>query len=125
MEINQTEVQINGISYIRKDSANSNHLAEKVDGLEYAIVRSKNHGVLAGYIKKIEGQRVDLVNCRRIWYFKGCETLEEMSVYGSKTIDLCKITPTVEKETMLEACGIIYCTEFAKNQIKNAKEWKS
>jgi len=121
----QETIMIDNVKYVREDSiSKTNILAENVDGLEYAIVRSRNHGVLAGYIESFEGQTVKLKNCRRIWKFVGCETLEEMSVYGTKKINQCRIAPLVQKEVMLEACGIIYCTEEAKKCIEEAEEWK-
>ena len=126
MKTELNEVEINGVKYVKADQIKSYEPAIKKDGLEYAIVRSRNHGVLAGYIVKFEGQIVELVHSRRIWYFSGCETLEELAVYGTKKINECKIAPTViNKEIMLEACGIIYCTEEARKCIEGAREWRS
>ena len=116
------EIEINGVVYVPKSKIKK--AGVKLDGMEYAIVRSRNHGVLAGYVKSISGQTVELINSRRVWYFKGCETLEELAVYGTKNINECKICPVVEREVMLEACGVIYATEEGKKCIEGAKEWK-
>jgi hypothetical protein len=118
-------MMIDDVKYIRADSVKKGQPAEKMDGLEYAIVRSRNHGVLAGYVHSVAGQTVKLLNSRRIYYFKGANVLEELAVYGTKQIDQCKIAPVVELPVvMLEACGIIYCTEVARECLEGAKEWK-
>ena len=126
MKTELNEVEINGIKYTRADKVEKYEPAIKKDGLEYAIVRSRDHGVLAGYVLRYKGQEVELVYSRRIWYFSGCETLEELAVYGTEKICNCKIAPLViNREIMLEACGIIYCTEEARKCIEGAKEWRN
>lgn len=98
--------------------------AEELDGMKYAIIRSRDHEVLAGYVESFEGRTVHLRKARRIWYFKGVQTLEEFASCGSKLIEDCKITTAVESCVMLEARGIIYCSEKTRVQIQGAKEWK-
>lgn len=48
MEQGTTEIEINGIKYVPKNWAESHGLAEKLDGLEYVIVRTYSAGVFAG-----------------------------------------------------------------------------
>jgi hypothetical protein len=123
MKANVNEIEISGVVYVKKGADYKE--AVNLEGLNYVIVRSRNHGVLAGYLVKYSGQTVELIHSRRIWYYTGCETLEELAVYGTKKIGDCKITPTVEnKEIMLEACGIIYCTLISQQCIEGAKEWR-
>lgn len=117
---------INGepVEYTRSDLIQNDAPAKQLNGCDFAIVRSRNHGVVMGYVVKIDGQTVELINSRRIYYFKGAQTLEELAVYGTKKIDECKICPAVElPEIMLEACGVIYCTETARQILTGAKEW--
>lgn len=123
MKAELNEITINNEVYVKKGTEQTK--ATQKDGLDYVIVRSRNHGVLAGYLVKYSGQEVELVHSRRIWKFVGCQTLEELAVYGTKKINDCKISPVVEqKEIMLEACGIIYCTKESQDCIEGAKEWK-
>ena len=123
MKTELNEVEINGEKYVKKGSDCVQ--ATKLDGLDYVIVRSRNHGVLAGYLVKYSGQTVELINSRRVWYFKGCETLEELAKYGTKKINECKIAPLITlPEIMLEACGIIYCSEESRKCIEGSNEWR-
>ena len=115
-------MMIDEVKYVRADKVSQP--ASKVDGLEYAIVRSRDHGVIAGYIYSYKDREVTVINSRRVWYFKGCQTLEEFAKYGTTNISDCKIAPSVERTIMLEACGIIYANEVCRKQIEGAKEWK-
>ena len=116
------EIVIDGETCILKSEIDSN--SDKMNGPEYAIVRSRDHGVIAGYIVSIDNRRVTVVHSRRIWKFVGAETLEEIAVYGCRKDD-SKIGPLVKnKVEMLEACGVIYCTKTGQTFIQKSPEWK-
>ena len=75
-------ITINGIDYVRKDGS---ALAEQVDGMQYVIVRTYSAGVHAGYLKRRDGKDVDLINSRRLWYWKGAASLSQLAVDGVST----------------------------------------
>ena len=108
-------MMIDDVKYVREDSIKQQ--AEKVDGLEYAIIRTRMHGVVAGYVKSYKQGEITVLNSRRIWYFKGCQTLEEMAVYGTTDIENCNITPVAPKTTIVEDFSIIYASEKCRKQI--------
>ncbi len=121
----QTEVgtlSVNGVEYVRK--ADIKQTAEKLDGMEYVIVRSYSAGVHAGFLKKREGQEVELINSRRIWYWDGAASLSQLSVDGTKNPDNCKFPCEIPRITLTQAVEIIPCTEAAKLSIQGVAVWE-
>ena len=54
MKTDINEVEINGVVYVQKGASNT--LAQKMDGMEYCIVRTYSAGVFAGYVEKRNGK---------------------------------------------------------------------
>lgn len=50
--------------------------------LKPVIIRTYSAGVHFGYLKARRGKEVDLVKSRRIWHWKGANTLSEIALYG-------------------------------------------
>src|SRR4030043_1328723 len=115
--MNQTinEITINGKIYVEKGT--ENQMAEKVDGLEYVIVRTYSAGVHAGYLKSRNGKEVTLINSRRIWGWKGAASLSQLSVDGTSDPNGCKFPCEVLRIELTEAIEIIPCTETARKSI--------
>jgi hypothetical protein len=121
MEAKLNEIEANGIVYVRKDSVKESNPSEK-DGLKYAIVRSRNQGVMSGYVKSINGQAVTLVLSRQLFKWNSLFILSELAEYGINKADGCKFSTELSNDTiMLEACGILYCTEKACESIRGHK----
>lgn len=82
------------------------------------IVRTYSAGVHFGYLAKREGKEVLLTGSRRIWYWKGANTLSEIALRGvgegSKIADRVSIVLT-------EAIEIIDCTPSAALNLEAAK----
>ncbi len=85
------------------------------------IVRTYSAGVHFGYLVKREGKEVSLAGSRRIWYWKGANTLSEIALRGvgsgSKIAERVSITLT-------EAIEIIDCTKEAAANME-AAVWQS
>ncbi len=116
------EVIIDGITYVEKGSENT--LAEKVDGLEYCIVRTYSAGVFAGYVKSRNGQEVVMVKARRLWYWSGAASLSQLSQEGVSKPKECKFPCEVEKVELLQVIEILPCTSKAQESIKKVSIWK-
>jgi hypothetical protein len=84
------------------------------------IVRTYSAGVHFGYLAKREGKEVHLTDSRRIWYWKGANTLSEIALRGigagSKIADRVSIVLT-------EAIEIIDCSKEAVKNLE-AAEWQ-
>ena len=116
-------VMIDGVEFVRKDT-----IKEKggvvVDGLKYVICRTYSAGVFVGYLKKQEGQQVELVNARRLWYWKGANDLCDLSVNGVDSPLECKFSEIVSSVCLTQAIEILPVTATAKKIIDGVKVWK-
>lgn len=120
----KTEVEtisINGVEYVKKGCEQK--LAEKVDGMDYVIIRTYSAGVFAGYLKRRDGKEVDLVNARRLWYWSGACSLSQLAIDGTAKPSECKFAIPFSV-TLTEAIEIIPVTEKAKNSIEGVLQWK-
>ena len=72
------------------------------------IVRTYSAGVFFGYLRAHTGKDVELIRARRIWFWKGANTLSEIALHGvgpgSKIAEPVTITLT-------EAIEIIECSK--------------
>jgi len=114
-------ITLNGVEYVEKSSVQT--LAEPVDGMEYVIVRTYSAGVFAGYIKRRDGQEVELINARRLWYWDGAASLSQLSIDGVSKPDKCKFPAPVSSVTILQAIEILPVTAKAKQSIATVEEW--
>ena len=124
MKIDQTEVEINGVKYVRADSVATSEKAETLDGLPYVIVRTYSAGVFAGYLKSRNGKEVTLLKARRLWYWSGAASLSQLSVDGSSDESSCKFPCEVESIELTEAIEILPCTEKSRLSIKKVSVWQ-
>ena len=89
------------------------------------IIRCKEAGVFYSEIKERRGDEVDLVNCRRIWYWVGAASLSQLAVDGVSSPKDCKFSVYVPEMTVLGVIEIIPCTEKAIKSIEGVVEWKA
>ena len=126
MKIEQTEVEINGIAYIRKDSIQNNNFAEKIEGMDFCIVRGDRSGVFFGYIKSIssDGKQVELINSRNIYYWDGAAGISQLAEFGTSTPQSCKFTVPVKRRKLTDVIQIDYITEEASKILNSVPVWK-
>ena len=122
METKNTEITINGIVYIPKDSVRTP--AQELDGMEYCMVRTYSAGVFAGYIESRDGKEAVLRNARRIWQWAGAVELCQLATEGTKNPDACKFPAPVDKVILTEVIEIIPITEKAQKSIAEVPVWK-
>lgn len=122
MEQKINEIEINGITYIPKDSVAE--MAPKLDGMEYCMVRTFSAGVFAGYIESRNGKEIVLRNARRIWQWAGVASLSQLATEGTSNPNNCKFPIPVEKVILTEVIEIIPITEKAQKSIQGAPVWE-
>ena len=115
-------MMINDVEYIRKDDISQK--SEKIEGLEYVIIRTYSAGVHAGYLKSQSGKEVVLINSRRLWKWSGANELCQMAMEGVSNPDGCKFSVPTIKLKLTEAIEILDTTEKARKSITGVKEWK-
>ena len=120
MKADENEITINGTVYVPKADVST---AEKYDGMEYKIVRTRSAGVFAGYVKARNGTETEMVNVRRLWYWKGAASLSQLAVDGVSCPNDCKFPCDVSRITITETIEILDVTEKAKLSITGVKIW--
>ncbi len=114
-------MKIDDVEYVRKDSIQDKEALEE-DGLKYAIVRSRNQGVMSGFVKSINGQHVELVKARQLWRWSSKFVLVDMAEYGPTDKWESKFScESSQPVILLEACGVLYCTLEAAKKIREVK----
>ena len=116
-------IKIDNVEYVRKDSVKNYEKAEQLDSMNYVIIRTYSAGVFAGYLKRREGEEVEIVQARRLWYWDGAASLSQLAMEGVKKPENCKFPCAVTNITLTEAIEIIECTELGKQSIQGVPEW--
>lgn len=119
---NEITMTIDGVEvdFIRKGSAPE---PSTVDGLNYAIVRSREQGVMCGYVESIEGRTVTLRHARQIWRYDSTFVLPDIAEKGVRNVDACKFSVAMSQPMiMLEACGVITCTKIGAKSLQSVPD---
>ncbi len=90
----------------------------------YKIVRTHSAGVFAGLVVQRNGNEVDMVEARRLWYWSGAATLSELAIRGTCEPDKCKF-PGPVSVTLLGAIEIIDVTADGERSIRAVPEWRA
>lgn len=110
-------IKIDNTEYVRADLAQKD--SDELAGLRYAIVRSRDQGVMAGYVESIEGRTVTLRRARQLWRYDSRFVLPDLAEYGVRNAENCRFSCEMSQPmVMLEACGVIYCTEVGGKSIR-------
>ena len=94
-------------------------------GLKYVIVRTYSAGVFAGYLKSRKDKEVTLLNARKLWYWDGAATLNQLAMEGVSKPDTCKFPCEVDSVDLTEAIEIIPCREKARLSIASVNVWQA
>ena len=119
-KVNVEEIVVDGTTYVPK---NSYQKAEKLDGMDYVIVRGDRSGVFAGYLESKKEREIILRQARRIWYWSGASSISQLAEDGTSDPDNCKFPKAVNKIQILDVIEIIDCTKTAKESIESVKVW--
>ena len=86
----------------------------------FVIVRTYSAGVHVGTLAARDGKELTLTDARRVWSWRGANTLHEMSLRG---IDATrsKVSEPVASITLTEAIEVIPCTAVARECLEGAK----
>lgn len=93
---------------------------------EYVIIRGSASGCHAGTLVSADyaTESVKLRNARRLWRYRGCETLSELAVYGASRPAECRFAPVVADQSIIgDVCEIIVCQAAGRTMIEAAPEW--
>lgn len=88
------------------------------------IIRGDRSGVFFGTLASKDGQEVELTDCRRLWYWDGAASINQLALTGTVAPENCKFTVTVESIVILDAIEIVECTPEAIKSIEAVDVWK-
>lgn len=122
IETNTNTIELNGKTYVEAGSAQT--MATKTDGLTYVVVRSRDAGCHAGYLKKDNETSVELVNSRRLWNWRGAKTLSELAINGVEKPSECRFGIELPYLKIVNHCEVIHASELAMKSIQGVAVWK-
>lgn len=124
MESKLNEIEINKVIYVPKKERQT---AIKHNGLDYVIIRARDAGCFAGYLKDSQvssGLRTAiLIKCRRLWYWDGAASLSQLAMEGVSKPDNCKFPCEVDEIQIDNVIETIKATEKARLSIAGVKIW--
>lgn len=86
----------------------------------FVIVRTYAAGVHTGTLESNDAKTVVLSNARRVWRWRGANTLHEMSLRGVDET-YSRISEPVPTITLLDAIEIISCSKDAKANLERSR----
>lgn len=117
---------INGEEYVKKSSINEQMvMAISTDKMPYIICRTHSAGVFAGYLKSREGQEVELIKARRLWYWEGAASLSQLACDGVSKPSKCKFPKEVPSVILLQVIEMLPCSDVARKSISDVEEWSA
>lgn len=90
---------------------------------KHCMVRTRDAGVFAGILQKLEGDQAKLTIARRIWYWDGAASLSQLAVDGTSKPQNCKFPTPVAEVLLLGVIEIIPMTEQAVASINSVPVW--
>lgn len=85
----------------------------------FVIIRTYSAGVHYGALESREGKEVVLTDAKRVWHWKGANTLNELALRGpGKGSRISEAVPRVE---LTEAIEVIDCTPTAVDVFTSAR----
>ena len=84
---------------------------------KFVLVRTYSAGVHCGTLVSADGKTVELKDARRVWRWRGANTLSELSQQGAEH-DWTRISEVVPEILLTEAIEVIPCSEVAELNLK-------
>lgn len=85
----------------------------------YVVVRTASAGVHVGVLGDRTGEEVVLREARRIWYWKGANTLHEIALHGINK-NGSKVSEATGQIILRGWIEILPCTEEAEKSLRGA-----
>ena len=97
------ELVVNGVTYVKKESSGP-----------LSVVRTYSAGVHIGEVVSLDGKNCVLKNARRLWRWRGANSLNEVALKGVVTTEYTRISKIVPEITLTEAIEVIPVAEGVK-----------
>lgn len=90
---------------------------------EFVVVRTYSAGVHVGTLAESNGTAVLLTDARRVWRWRGANSLHELSLHGAAQ-DHTRISEPVARILLTQAIEVIPCSPKAKANLSKSR-WAS
>jgi hypothetical protein len=87
---------------------------------EFVLVRTFSAGVHCGFLAESNGTAVLLTDARRVWRWRGANSLSELSQNGSAE-DYTRISEPVPRILLTQAIEVIPCSEKAHKNLTQSR----
>lgn len=87
---------------------------------KFVIVRTFSAGVHCGVLASRNGRDVTLSGARRVWRWRGANSLHELSLRGADH-DWTRISDPVQEIALTEAIEVIPCTDDARKNLEGSR----
>ncbi len=87
---------------------------------KFVLIRTYSAGVHVGTFVSRDGQTIILKDARRVWRWRGANSLSELSLNGA-TMDYTRISEPVPEITLLDAVEAIPCTDKARENLSQSR----
>jgi len=115
-------IKIDEVEYVRKDQARP---SRNTAGMDYCIIRSREQGVMCGYVEAINGRSVKLHSARQIWAYDSTFVLPDIAEHGPRNASKMQMSVAMSQPMiMLEACGVLTCTANAAEALRQVPAMK-
>lgn len=90
---------------------------------EFVLVRTYSAGVHCGTLADCSGTVVVLTDARRVWRWKGANSLNELSIHGCDE-EYSRISESVPKIMLTQGIEVIPCSPKAQKNLSRSR-WAS
>lgn len=87
---------------------------------KFVVIRCYNAGVHCGTLTKFAPGKVTLTDARRIWRWRGANTLNEVALNGVDK-EYTRISEPVAEIILTEACEVIATTDKARENLTESR----
>lgn len=104
---------------------NGDAMNEPTNGMigKFVLVRTYSAGVHCGTLSSMNGKEVALTDARRVWRWRGANSLSELSQNGAAK-EYTRISEPVPTTVLTEAIEVIACSDLGREDLSNSR-WGS
>jgi hypothetical protein len=95
--------------------------SKKIVDKPFVVVRTYSAGVHVGNLVRREGKEVELTNARRVWRWRGANTLHELALCGASVTGYTRISDPVTSIVLTEVIEVIQCTHVAAANLATSR----
>ena len=89
--------------------------------LPLTLVRTYGEGVHVGLLSSRNGMEVELLDCRRLWRWRGANTLQEAALRGVSMTEHTRLSEPLPSITLTTVIGLYPVQDAAKESLTRSR----